>query len=153
MGLKNWKPEMKFLKIKPGEGEQASCYVWRTRIVHFELLPRGHTVTTDVYSTQLGRVNEKVWTKQGRLINPKGVLFLRGDAVSCKTDSTKNYQTFMGNFHSSSYIRYIYTYLITIYLSSRKIIKTIIISLEKIIKCLENNINSAISKFDLRKRI
>ncbi|GFU05274.1 transposase [Trichonephila clavipes] len=49
--------------------------VWRTyrQVVHYELLPTGQTVTTDLYSQQLEHVQQALHQKEIALVNRKGV--------------------------------------------------------------------------------
>ena len=56
--------------------------VWWTgrQVVHYELLPMGQTVTGDLYSQQLERVQQALHQKEPALVNRKGVLFLHDNA-------------------------------------------------------------------------
>ncbi|KAF2360180.1 Transposase type 1 [Trinorchestia longiramus] len=45
-------------------------------MVHYELLPTGQTVTRDLYSQQLERVQQALRQKEPALVNRKCVLFL-----------------------------------------------------------------------------
>ena len=56
--------------------------VWWTghQVVHYELLPMGQTVTGDLYSQQLERVQQALRQKEPALVNRKGVLFLHDNA-------------------------------------------------------------------------
>lgn len=56
--------------------------VWWTYIgiVHYELLPVGHSITGQVYADQLDRVNEALAQKQPALVNRKGVCLLHDNA-------------------------------------------------------------------------
>ena len=57
------------------------CAWWTgRRVVHYELLPTGQTVTGDLYSQQLERVQQALSQKDSALVNRKGVLFLHDNA-------------------------------------------------------------------------
>src|SRR5215813_7550181 len=57
------------------------CVWWTSRqIVHYELLRMGQTVTADLYSQQLERVQQALEQKEPALVNRKGVLFLHDNA-------------------------------------------------------------------------
>lgn len=57
------------------------CVWWTSRqVVHYELLPTGQTVTADLYSQQLERVQQALQQKEPALVNRKGVLFLHDNA-------------------------------------------------------------------------
>ncbi|XP_076053689.1 histone-lysine N-methyltransferase SETMAR-like [Oratosquilla oratoria] len=57
------------------------CVWWTGRqVVHYELLPTGQTVTGDLYSQQLKRVQQALSQKEPALVNRKGVLFLHDNA-------------------------------------------------------------------------
>jgi [histone H3]-lysine36 N-dimethyltransferase SETMAR len=54
---------------------------WSTQgIVHFELLPAGLTITANVYTEQLTRVQNALIQKQTALVSRKGVLLLHDNA-------------------------------------------------------------------------
>ena len=57
------------------------CVWWTSRqVVHYELLRMGQTVTGDLYSQQLERVQQALQQKEPALVNRKGVLFLHDNA-------------------------------------------------------------------------
>ncbi|GFT41604.1 histone-lysine N-methyltransferase SETMAR [Trichonephila clavipes] len=57
------------------------CVWWICRqVVHYELLPTGQTVTADLYSQQLERVQWALHQKEPALVNRKGVLLLYDNA-------------------------------------------------------------------------
>ena len=57
------------------------CAWWTgRRVVHYELLPTGQTVTGDLYSQQLEHVQQALPQKESALVNRKGVLFLHDNA-------------------------------------------------------------------------
>ena len=49
-------------------------------MVHYELLPTGQTITGDLYSQQLERVQQALRQKEPALVNRKGILFLHDNA-------------------------------------------------------------------------
>ena len=56
--------------------------VWRTggQDVQYELLPTGQTITGDLYSQQLERLQQAFRQKESVLVNRKGVFFLHDNA-------------------------------------------------------------------------
>ncbi|XP_043498446.1 histone-lysine N-methyltransferase SETMAR-like [Polistes fuscatus] len=57
------------------------CVWWSIRgIVHFELLKPGQTVTADLYSEQLQRVNQSLIEKWPAIVNRKGVILQNDNA-------------------------------------------------------------------------
>ncbi|XP_043496419.1 histone-lysine N-methyltransferase SETMAR-like [Polistes fuscatus] len=57
------------------------CVWWSIRgIVHFELLKPGQTVTADLYSEQLQRVNQSLIEKWPAIVNRKGVILQHDNA-------------------------------------------------------------------------
>ncbi|KAF2345186.1 Transposase type 1, partial [Trinorchestia longiramus] len=58
------------------------CFVWWTgrQVVHYVLLPTGQTVTGDLYSQQLKRVQQTLRQKEPALVNRKGVHFLHDNS-------------------------------------------------------------------------
>ncbi|GFW98500.1 histone-lysine N-methyltransferase SETMAR [Trichonephila clavipes] len=57
------------------------CVWWTCRqVVHYELLPTGQTVTVDLYSQQLERIQQALHQKEPTLVNRKGVLLLHDNA-------------------------------------------------------------------------
>ncbi|GFX93925.1 histone-lysine N-methyltransferase SETMAR [Trichonephila clavipes] len=57
------------------------CVWWTCRqVVHYELLLTGQTVTEDLYSQQLERVQQAMHQKEPALVNRKGVLVLYDNA-------------------------------------------------------------------------
>ncbi|GFW16292.1 histone-lysine N-methyltransferase SETMAR [Trichonephila clavipes] len=67
------------------------CVWWTCRQgVHYELLPTGQTVTVDLYSQQLERVQQALYQKDPALDNRKGVLLLHDNARSHVTRVARN---------------------------------------------------------------
>lgn len=62
---------------------------WTARgIVHVDYLPRGQTITSDIYCAQITTVHQKLLENQASLVNRKGVLLLHDNArphVAIKT--------------------------------------------------------------------
>ncbi|GFY35292.1 histone-lysine N-methyltransferase SETMAR [Trichonephila clavipes] len=56
--------------------------VWWTceQVVHYELQPTGQTVTGDLYSQQLERVQQALHQKEPALVNGKGIMLLHDNA-------------------------------------------------------------------------
>lgn len=57
------------------------CVWWTAAgIIHYEFLPKGQTVTAELYSMQLDRVHQSLLQKQPGLVNRKRVIFLQDNA-------------------------------------------------------------------------
>ncbi|GFX01494.1 histone-lysine N-methyltransferase SETMAR [Trichonephila clavipes] len=57
------------------------CVWWTCRkVVHYELLLTGQTVTADLYSQQMKHVQQALHQKEPSLVNRKGVLLLHDNA-------------------------------------------------------------------------
>ncbi|GFY56452.1 histone-lysine N-methyltransferase SETMAR [Trichonephila inaurata madagascariensis] len=57
------------------------CVWWTCRqVVQYELRPTGQTVTADLYSQQLERVQQALHQKEPALVNRKGALLLHDNA-------------------------------------------------------------------------
>ena len=50
-------------------------------MVFFELLPRNHTINSNVYCRQLNKLNAAVKDKRPELVNHKGVIFHHDNAT------------------------------------------------------------------------
>ena len=67
----------KFKKPKVGTSDVIKTLC---QVVHYELLPTDQTITRDLYSQQLERVQQALHQKELELVNRKGVLFLHDNA-------------------------------------------------------------------------
>ena len=57
------------------------CVWWNfSGIIHFELVPDGHTINAELYSTQLERVHTILYERFPELVNRKRVLFQQDNA-------------------------------------------------------------------------
>jgi len=52
------------------------CLWWDWKeIVHYELLPPGQTINSNIYCQQLEKLRQAIWRKRPELINRKGIVF------------------------------------------------------------------------------
>ncbi|KAJ0174850.1 hypothetical protein K1T71_009958 [Dendrolimus kikuchii] len=68
---------------KPGltRNKVMLCVWWDWKgIIHYELLPLGRTIDSELYCEQLMRLKQKVQRKRPELINRRGVVFLHDNA-------------------------------------------------------------------------
>ncbi|GBP47158.1 Histone-lysine N-methyltransferase SETMAR [Eumeta japonica] len=49
-------------------------------VIHYELLPPGKTISSDLYCQQLMRLEQELEKKRPKLINSKGVVFYHDNA-------------------------------------------------------------------------
>ncbi|GBP79381.1 Mariner Mos1 transposase [Eumeta japonica] len=59
------------------------CVIWDWKdIIHYELLPPGKTINSNLYCQQLIRLKQEVEKTRSELCNRKGVVFHRDNAMS-----------------------------------------------------------------------
>ena len=68
-------------KSRTTSGESALSVWWDYMgIIHFELLPKGKTVNSEVYCQQLDRLQEALMAKRPALVNRNGVVLQHDNA-------------------------------------------------------------------------
>jgi [histone H3]-lysine36 N-dimethyltransferase SETMAR len=78
---------------KPGinRSKVMLCIWWGSLgVIHWELLQSNQTVTSDVYCTQLDRVQQELLKSHASLVNRKGVILLQDNARAHVSTQTKN---------------------------------------------------------------
>jgi len=79
--------------------EKWCCVLWDWKgIVHYELLPPGQTIDSNLYCQQLERLCQAIERKRSELINRKGVVFMTTPDPTHFWRLVKNWENLIGKF-------------------------------------------------------